>query len=95
MSDAILTVGEVFDHLTQVITDGGTLPEGYILDVRRPPGYGPPDDLILTVRAMHPVSMVVTFSTTVIRPPHTTESVDGTIAQLIRNVRLRLNAGSN
>lgn len=94
MSAAILTVPEVFSYVARLIQEGVTVPEGYILTVRLPPGYGPPDDILVTVEAFHPAGGL-TFSTTVMRPPHTVESVDATIGYLIAEMRRRVNAGSN
>jgi hypothetical protein len=90
----IMSVQEVFGYLTDLIASGDVLPEGFALDVRVPPGYGPPGDLIVGVRAAHPGGGVA-FSATVIKPPHTADTVDATVADQIAKVRRVLRAKMN
>lgn len=90
MSDRIMSVPEVFTYLvTQLSAGTFPMPESYALDVRRPPGYGPPDDLVATVRYLHP-DKAVTFSSTVMAPPHTSDKVDATVMRLLADVQHRV-----
>ena len=93
MTDAPLTVDEVFTHADRVRA-GGALPDGWTLDVHRPPGYGPPDDLIITLRTTGPAGGTI-FASTLLRPPHTIHSINDVVRndvvrRLATDVRRRL-----
>jgi hypothetical protein len=83
-----LTVDEVFTRINHILADG-QIPEGWQLAVQRPPGYGPPDDLIITLRTTGPAGGTI-FASTLLRPPHTIHSINDVVRRLATDVRRRL-----